>query len=348
VEPTVKPSVSDRIYRPTKLAAVVDTLVDDGVSPTAALRDVGVGVDALHSPDTLISLQQLMAACRNAIRLSRDPSLPFRIGSKIHVSTYGMYGYAILCGTDFRKTFNFCVKYHVLATPLVAFSFAERDGVVIWTIDPILQHLVDRQLYRFIVEMQMGVHLSLHRDIMGSAFVPREITLTYSRADDFHLFEELTGCKVRFEQAANQFVFDAQWMDRPATLGNRTTYAAVVSVCDELLADLSLRTGAAGRIRACLLQDIAGRPTFAATAKLLGTPTRTLRRQLEQQGTSFRKLVDELRAQVAVKYLRDTAMTNEDIAVAVGFSDTANFRHAFRRWTGKTPREFRRGIHGSS
>jgi AraC-like DNA-binding protein len=121
---------------------------------------------------------------------------------------------------------------------------------------------------------------------------------------------------VRFEQPANQFIFDRHWMDKPAKLGNRTTYAAAVKLCDELLADLSLRTGVAGKIRASLLQDIATRPTFAAAAKQLGTTTRTLRRQLQQQGTSFRELVDELRAQVAVKYLRDTVMTNEDIATA--------------------------------
>jgi AraC-like DNA-binding protein len=99
---------------------------------------------------------------------------------------------------------------------------------------------------------------------------------------------------VRFEQPANQFIFDRHWMDKPAKLGNRTTYAAVVKLCDDLLADLSLRTGVAGKIRASLLQDIATRPTFAATAKQLGTTTRTLRRQLQQQGMSFRKLVDEL------------------------------------------------------
>jgi AraC-like DNA-binding protein len=117
----------------------------------------------------------------------------------------------------------------------------------------------------------------------------------------------------------------------------------VVKLCDELLADLSLRTGVAGKIRASLLQDIAAPRTFAATARQLDTTTRTLRRQLQQQGTSFRKVVDELRTQVAVKYLRDTVMTNDDIATAMGFSDPANFRHAFRRWTGKTPGEFRRG-----
>ena len=203
--------------------------------------------------------------------------------------------------------------------------------------------MVDQQAYKFIVEMQIGVHLSLQRDVMGPSFVPKEITLTYPRAHDFRLVEATTGCKLRFEQPANQFVFDRYWMDKPAKLGNLTTYTAVVKLCDELLADLSLRTGVAGKIRASLLQDIAAPRTFAATARKLGTTTRTLRRQLQQQGTSFRKLVEELRTQVAVKYLRDTVMTNEDIATAMGFSDPANFRHAFRRWTGKTPAEFRRG-----
>jgi AraC-like DNA-binding protein len=339
----VKPNASDRIYGPTKLAAVVDTLREDGISPKEVLRGVGVDADELHSPNTLISLEQLLSGCKNAIRLLRDPSLPFRIGSTIHVSAYGMYGYAILCSTDFRKTFDFCVKYHVLATPLVTFSFSEKDDVGIWTIEPLQHPLVDQSLYRFIVEMQLGVHLSLQRDVMGPSFIPKEITLTYSRADDFRLTERTTACSLRFEQPANQLVFDRRWMDKPARLGNLTTYAAVVKLCDELLADLSLRTGVAGKIRANLLQDIAAPPTFAATARQLGTTARTLRRQLQQQGTSFRKVVDELRTQLAVKYLRDTVMTNEDIATAMGFSDPANFRHAFRRWTGKSPGEFRRG-----
>ncbi len=336
-----KPGPSDRLYPPTKLAAIVETLAAEGVPVREALSDVGVGPDELHSPETLVSLGQLLMACRNALRLSRDPSLAFRIGLSIHVSAYGMYGYAILCGADFRKTMSFCVRYHVLAAPLVAFSFTERDRQAIWTIEPIFHRLVDEPLYRFIVEMQMGVHLSLLRDVMGASFTPQEISVTYSQSDEAKQIGALTGCRARFAQAANQFIFDAKWLDETATLGNRTTYAIVLSLCDELLADLALRAGAAGKIRASLLEDIATRPTLAGAAKQLGTTARTLRRQLALQGTSFRALVDELRAQVAVKYLRETVMTNEDIAAALGFSDAANFRHAFRRWTGSSPSAFK-------
>jgi transcriptional regulator GlxA family with amidase domain len=66
-----------------------------------------------------------------------------------------------------------------------------------------------------------------------------------------------------------------------------------------------------------------------------------LRRRLLQEGTSFRELADKLRTQLAIKYLRDTDLAVEDIAFALGFSDAANFRHAFHRWTGKWPNEFR-------
>ena len=70
--------------------------------------------------DTLVSPEQFLIACRNAARLSQDPALPFRVGSSIHVSTYGMYGYAILCSTDFRRTFE----------------EAKRAGLTTITVDP--------------------------------------------------------------------------------------------------------------------------------------------------------------------------------------------------------------------
>jgi AraC-like DNA-binding protein len=66
-----------------------------------------------------------------------------------------------------------------------------------------------------------------------------------------------------------------------------------------------------------------------------------LRRQLQQQGLSFRGLLDELRTQIALKYLRTTKLANEEIALTLGFSDAANFRRAFHRWTNKTPSEIR-------
>jgi AraC-like DNA-binding protein len=282
-----------------------------------------------------------MTACKNAIRLSNDPHLPYRIGTSIHISAYGMYGFAILCCPDFRKAMAFAELYHALAAPLATIEFTEEDGLASWVIDPNARAAADPQLYRFITEMQIGIHISLMRDVMGAAFIPDRINLAYPEAHDFGLAADQIGCRLSFASRTNQIMFRSAWLDQAANLGNKTTYPAVVALCDDLLDDLKSRIGMAGKIRALLLRSITNPPTLAAIAKLLEVSDRSLRRQLREQGISFRSLLDELRMQIALKYLRTTKLANEDIALALGFSDATNFRRAFRRWTNKSPSEIR-------
>ncbi|QPF84583.1 AraC family transcriptional regulator [Bradyrhizobium genosp. L] len=338
---TLSVGVSDQVYETTKLGAVLDMLASQGIATDAILRDANIALVDVHSPQTRISLAQLMTVCRNALRLSADRHLPYQIGTSIHISTYGMYGYALLCCPDFRKAMEFAMRYHALAAPLATIDFGEDKTSGRWTIEPNLHATGDAALYRFVTEMQIGIHISLMRDIMGPAFAPSEIRLAYPQAADFGIAPDHVRCPVRYDRKINQIVFEAQWLDRTADLGNRTTYPTIVALCDDLLDDLKLRVGVAGKIRAVLLRDIANPPTFEAIAKLLGVNDRSLRRQLRQQGFSFRGLHDELRTQIALKYLRHTTLANEDIALALGFSDAANFRRAFHRWTNKAPSDIR-------
>ncbi|TYL97788.1 AraC family transcriptional regulator [Bradyrhizobium rifense] len=333
--------MDERVYESTKLAALFDELAAQGTSAKEILRNIALQVPEVHSPKTRISLTELMTACENAIRVSNDRRLPYRIGASIHISTYGMYGFAILCCPDFRDAMSFAWRYHSLAAPLATIEFREEKGFASWTIEPNARAAIDPRVYRFIAEMQIGIHISLMRDIMGAAFVPDHISLTYPEADDFRLPADLIGCPIRFSNGFNRIVFRSDWLDQAARLGNKTTYPMIVALCDELLDELKLRVGIAGEIRVLLLRDIANPPTLAAVATLLDISDRSLRRQLRQQGISFRGLLDELRSHLALKYLRTTKLANEDIALALGFSDAANFRRAFRRWTKKSPSEIR-------
>ena len=332
---------NERVYESSKLAALFDVLVEQGFPADEILKNVNLTLEDMHSAKSRISLAQLMTACANAIRLSRDPHLPYRIGSSIHVSAYGMYGFAILCCPDFRKTMAFAEQYHALAAPLAAIEFSEENGLASWIIEPNAHAATDPQVYRFITEMQVGIHISLMRDIMGPAFTPDQVDLAYPQARDFSLPADQIGCRVNFASRATRINFKSSWLDQSANLGNRTTYPVVVAACDELLSGLKSRVGVAGEIRALLIRDIANPPTLAEIAKFLDVSDRSLRRQLQDQGVSFRSLLDELRMQIAMKYLRTTKLANEDIALALGFSDAANFRRAFRRWTNKSPSEIR-------
>jgi AraC-like DNA-binding protein len=331
-----------RIFPAVKLAIVVDSLQALGVPRGDAMAGIDISDAELRAATTLVSLDHVLQAYRNAISLTDDPRFAYETGLKSHVSAYGMYGFAILSSMNFRETMRFAVKYHRLATPLVRLHFEEIKDRAVWRISPLSHPAMNPRLYRFIVEMQFGVHVSLHRDVMGPGFVPREIRVTLDAPNEQVLYDELLGCQVLYGQSENHFVFDAAWLDGAPQFGNEITYAAVLALCDALEDEFGRRIGVAGKVRQFLLASIGRRASLEDVAERLDMPVRTLRRKLSEQGTSFRDLAEEVKAQVATKYIRDTEMTMEDIAHAVGFSDAANFRHAFRRWAGQKPLEVRR------
>jgi hypothetical protein len=182
-----------RVYPATKLAMVTDALIAVGASPAQALCGTGLSLEDLHSSGTQISVDQLVTGYQNALSLAPGPAFAYRFGSNIHVSLYGMYGYAILCSTNFRHTMDFAVRYHQLAAPLASISFAGTDQDGIWTIEPLLHRQMGAELYRLIVELQLGTHVSLQRDVMGPSFLPREVCVSY-RPSDADLLSTLIGC----------------------------------------------------------------------------------------------------------------------------------------------------------
>ena len=338
----MKPSPADKIYRVTRTATIVESLEAEGLDAFDALKDVHLSPTQLRSPETRVSLNQILQCYRNAIRFSLDPFFAYHTGLHLHFSTYGMYGFAILCSTDLRQTARFAEQYQQLGTAEADIKFKEEADYAAWTVEPAPLPSIDAELYKFIVELFFGSAVSLSRDVMGYAFIPRELHVTYGSAADTKSSADVFGCPVLFGHTENALVFDKQWLDGPAELGNEITYREVLRLCDQLLEEMRIKIGIAGTVRKALLINLAQPMSFDTVARRLKTSTRTLKRRLREEGTSYRKIVAELRTQLAIKYLRDTELPLEDIASSLGFRDATNFRHAFRRWTKKTPGEFRR------
>jgi AraC-like DNA-binding protein len=295
----------------------------------------------MSSPATRISLSQVIECYRNAAGLSRDPHFAYHAGLRFHLSAYGMYGFAILSSMNYRQTMQFAQEYHQLATPLTELRFKEPSGCGVWTIAPMSHPRIDASLYKFLVETQFGICVSLQRDVMGPLFAARELHVTYRPPDDAAKYPDIFGCPVLFGEPENRLVFDATWLDGTPKLGNEITYATVVELCDRLMDELQLSAGVAGKVRRALLSNLMRPRSFADIAGDVNMSERTLRRKLREENTSFQSLLDQLRMEMAIKYLRDTDLTVEAISESLGFSEAANFRQAFRRWTKAAPHAFR-------
>lgn len=244
------------IYPAAKIAIVVDALAAEGVPVGDALRRTSISPDELRSPTTQVSVNQVIESYRNAIRFSRARHFAFETGLKAHVSSYGMYGFAILSSMNFRETMQFAVKYHQLATPVVKLQFREEAARAEWTIDPLPHPAIDARLYQFIVEMQFGVHVSLHRDIMGAAFYPSALQVTFAAPEPEDQYRKALGCPVAFGQPRNRFLYDAAWLNGAPQFGNEITYASVLALCDDLRDRLQNRIRRRGKSTRLFARDI--------------------------------------------------------------------------------------------
>ena len=111
--------------------------------------------------------------------------------------------------------------------------------------------------------------------------------------------------------------------------------------CDRILGEVKTSTGVAGEVYQIIASTPGHSPSMESVAKQLATTERTLNRKLNAESTSFTQILDDVRCNLAKEYLGSTKLSIEDISELVGFSEAANFRHAFRRWTGSTPAHYR-------
>lgn len=335
------PGIDDRIDPPHKMAVLIDILAEEGIAPAAALAGTGIEPEQAHSPATRISARQLLTVCGNALRLSQDPGIAFKAGKRIHIAHFGMYGYALLSSPTPRDAIEFALRYRPLAAPLIGLSFHDDGDAPAWEFEDSLGLGMHGALFRFVLEFQLGTQLSLHGDILGQPVTPLEVRIAYPAPAHAAVYEALLGCPVRFGQPRNELRLSRDWLQQKLAYANPITAALVRETCDRLLAELKMSAGIAGKVFGMLMAQPGRFPDIDTIAAGLGMTSRTLRRKLQAQDTSYQALLTDVRKQLAIDYLRKTRMSTEDIAASLGFSDAANFRHAFKKWTGQTPSDFR-------
>lgn len=336
------PDFQSSIYTPHRISAIVAELASQGVPAALALGGTGLDASQLDLPATRVSYRQIEIAFRNGLRLSSDPMVVMRAARRMHVTAYGMYGYAILSSRTSLEGMDFGVKYHRIVGPVADIAY-ERDGAaIVYVYEPLLWRDPADELYRAGIEFVMASHLTVLQDLRGESFKPLRARLAYAAPPHGRRYRAALGCPVAFGQGRNELHLDAAWLDKPMPLADPIAHAFAHELCSQMLGELERGSGVAAQVRRMLFHNPGRFPTIDAMAGELSMASWALRRKLAGEGTSYRQILDEVRKQLALDYLSKTQLTNDEISARLGYSDGANFRHAFSRWTGKTPSDYRR------
>lgn len=335
------PLPNERLYAPYKIGTIVRVLEEQGIAPEACLSGSGVTTEDLANAFALTSVSQYLIVCENAMALSKVPSTAFEIGARLHLSAYGIYGYALMSCMSLREYFRLAVKYRRLTTPSIAIEYVESPDTIVWRFPDIFVSNPPPGLRQFLIEQQSSVTVTHLQEVAGRSYPPLKACFSYPAPAHADIYSMYLGCPCFFDQPQCELVYDKAALDQMPQMGHLLTSVLVQEMCDKLLGQAMKTNGISRNVYRILMSKPSEFPTADDVARALGMTGRTLRRHLDEEGTSFQAIVDDVRCSLAHEYLKNTRMSTSDIAMLLGFSDGANFRRAFKRWTGKGVNELR-------
>jgi AraC-like DNA-binding protein len=312
--------------------------VDQGMDRDTLMTTVGLSTDTLVDPDSRIRLSSMLKLWRAVIEGLKDPSLGLNVGSSVGVAEMGLVGYSMYHSRDLRSALHRLAHYMRILSESVVFKIEESDrqAMLIWQVHPSMVAL------RHPVELGVTLVVTMAREITGVDIAPISIDLPSSRPESMTPYRTSFRCPISFSRPITSITFSQQQMDLPAAATDATLAGYLDELAAKTLAPLVERSkDLVTNVRYTLWSILAnGRPDLGGVAKEMGISERTLQRRLAEEGSSFSKVLDDLRRDLADEFLVDRNLAVSEVAFLLGYSEPSAFQRAFRRWRGVSPRRF--------
>jgi AraC-like DNA-binding protein len=330
----------------TSAQLMVRVAAEHGISVATCLAGTGLTQEDIDNPSREISGHQELDVLRNILR-ALAPDVPFALnaGLRYHPTTFGMWGFAILSSSTVRSAIEVALRYFELSYSFNRVSFeveGQQPRLVIDSSDN------PDDLQAALVERDMAALARIKHDVHGAWLPPESIQLRVRRPPYAAAFAGAFGVEPQFGAGRNTYCFNAARLDRGQPLGDDFGLQVSEAQCRRLIDQRGANAGVAGRVRAQIVRTPGEFPNMKAVAKQLGMSTRTLHNRLAREDTSYRELVEAIRATLAEDLLATSRLTVDEIAVRLGYADTSSFVAAFKRWKGVPPGGYKRTLHTAS
>lgn len=311
-----------------------------GVSLATCLNGTDLDPARLSDPSLEVTAEQELAVSANLIRALGSPDgLGIEVGTRFRLSSYGIWGFAIISSPTLRSALDVGLQFLDLTFALCDIEVRQVGGEVqvVLTCDDVAP-----DLRRFALEREAAGIQTIQRDMFATAMPLSRVTFALPAPDRKaqKLYRKVFGVVPEFNADTTALVLDPELLDMALPQANEVATAQALAYCRDLLERRKARSGTAGRVRDVLIGRLPDPPNATQVADLFHMSVRTLRHQLAQEGTSFRLLLDEVRERLAEEYLH-RGMGITEISRRLGYVEVSSFSQAFRRWKGVGPRAYR-------
>jgi AraC-like DNA-binding protein len=310
-----------------------------GVPVAALLRRVGLTPEVIADSEERLSVRSQVALLDEAAIALKDDRLGFTLARDFDLREIGLLYYVMASSQTLGDALKRIARYSKVTNEALVFGYREGNRLII----NLSYSGVPRHSERHQIEFCMFAALRICRVLTGQNIVPQHFTIAHHRSEGTSEMARFVGTKVEFGADTDEFALNIDARGLPLIHSDTYLNDLLLKYCEAALAD---RRGDTSQLRTRVENAISsvlphGRVLVEDVARSLGMSERTLARKLSDEGLNFTEILQQLRRDLAVRYLDDRKLHVSKIAWLLGFQEVSAFTHAFKRWTGKTPREVR-------
>lgn len=327
------------VLQSIRVLQLADTAAAFGHDPKNLFADI-LDIDQVraqqYSPTWHESLR--MMACLMHNYAGKPVAVDF--GKRWTISSYGTLGMLISSMKNLRAVFDFAgeVTHLIGLEPPYELELAGAQSLLQLTL---IGWNVSAPVKQFIAESLFTSYVRTARMLVGGTIPQAEVYFSHPAPAYRAELDALFDCPLYFNQSHNTLAFATTLLEQPFPTHNPHIAGPGLEACRELIRQMHRSTNIANTVRIELNQSPGFYPGRTAMAKRFCLEPRTFARRLESEGVTYNDLITQAKAAYAKQLLGETTAATSDIAMKLGYSDEANFRRAFKGWTGTTPASYR-------
>ena len=319
---------------------VIARLKSAGVPVPPLLKRAGLTPEQIAEPDQRLSVRSQISLLDEAAIALKDDCIGFTLARDFDLRKIGLVYYVMASSQTLGDALRRVARYSKITNEALVFGYREGNRLIV----SLSYSGVSRHSDRHQIEFCMFAIIRICRVLTGQHLVPQHFLLSHHRPEATPEMARFVGTKVEFGAETDEFALNADALKLPLVHSDTYLNDLLLKNCEAALTDrrtdLSpFRTKIENAISSLLPH---GRVSVREVARSLGISERTLARRLSDEGLAFSAILQDLKRDLAVRYLDDPNLHVSKIAWLLGYQEVGAFTHAFKRWTGKTPSEMRR------
>lgn len=299
--------------------------------------ETGLQLNNLEQPDHRISLSTFHRLWDVAEKYTQDPAIGLHIGKHSNVDEMGVIGHIFFNNATLGEALTQFERLYKLVNAGMRVEFYVDDNFAY------LNYICESPEYysRANMDRTMAISLVRARSLIHSTLKMEYVSFAHSEPSYTEEYQRLFQCPVKFDQANCSIVFKKQFLEFELPKRNPYLHQVLTGHVETLLNKIRPKKSLSEQVKKIVSKQLAkGDVDAEMVASTLCMSRHTLYRKLKSEGHAFQQLIESVRKEKAIRYIKEQRYSLSEIAFLLGFSELSAFSRAFKRWTGTSPAKY--------